>query len=334
MPNYNAYDTTDGGSDYDDDPSPELITTPYAAFEGELAAVFGTESQFGQSLGIAFENIEVTDGCLYVDPEKEKFKLFSWKKANDMSPQERFDRGEEPSVDDANDFMRKSYAGNDKEYELVAARISEVEDDDGNVIVESASKTRQVTFEGDGEVSFTDYEYLDGDIIPFGDVIMWYNGSTENGPSVSARSLAETLTEYGENAVDDEDDLYNWLNDATGSNVARDDFAGERVRFFTVSREGEDYTYNLPIVEDLSTGSRIQPNNRVADDDSESGDVPDSASYAEPVADFISSGERLDLDEDRAESLLTDLVNDADNSLTEELVEDAGGRDALVQQVV
>lgn len=341
-PNYNAYETTGDDSETnsdnsgnDNERSPELITTPYSMFEGRLGAVFGTDSDFGDSLGIAVEDITVIDGCLYVDADKEKFKLFSWQEANDMSPDERVERGEEPHATDANDFMRKKYAGNEKEYELVAARVPPVEDEDGEVVVEPSSRTRNVTFTGDG-VEFSEYEDLGGDVVPFGDVIMWYNGSQENGPSVSARSLAETLTEYGENAVADEDTIFGWLTDTSGSNIVRDDLADEQLRFFTVTREGENFTYNLPIVEDIGTGSRIYPNNRMEDEegDSDSGGIPDSASYAEPVADFLQSGERLELTEGRAGELLDDLAADDDNALNEELIEEAGGRDHLVEQVV
>lgn len=343
---YNAYETgdsTDSNSDSsgsENENSPELIVTPYATFEGNLAAVFGTNSQFGQSLGTVFEDIEVIDGCLYVDPDKQKFKLFSWQESNDMSPPERLDRGEDPSADDASDFIRKTYAGNSKEYELVAARVPEVTDEDGSVVIPASSKERTVTFDGD-DVSFGDWNDLGGDTIPFGDAIIWSNGSDEHGPSVTAKSLAETLTEYGENAVEDEDDLNNWLTDASGGNVVREDLANQRVRFFIIQKSSDQYTYNQPIIEHLNTGERVRPNNYSPEGDegnedssseANSGSAPES--YAEPVADFLQSGEKLDLTEDRAGMILDDLISDADNALTEELVEEAGGRDHLIQQVV
>lgn len=351
-PNYASYDGSDSTSSGDDndsadtgDEEPELIVTTYATFEGNLASAFGTDGNFGQSLGVVFEDIEVIDGCLYADPEKEKFKLFSWQESNDMSPQERLERGEEPSADDAKDFIRKSYAGNSKEYELVAARVPEITDDDGEVLVEASSKHREPTFTPDG-VEFSDWTDVGGDTIPFGDAITWWGGSQDHGPSVSSQSLAETLTKYGEAAVVSEDDNSNWLKDSTATNVLRDDLQDERVQFFIVQRDGENHPYNVPIVVDTDTGSRIQPNNRMDEDASEELAPPETGgdsgnshkagdqTYPEPLADFIRDGSNLSLDEDRADKLLDDLVSDSDNALTEEMIDDHGGRSDIIQQVV
>lgn len=344
------YDNYENGSSGSSDNNPELIFTTYSTVEFNLTSAFGTESEYGQSLGIAFEDTELVDGCLYADVEKEKFKLFSWQESNDMSPAERFDRGEEPSADDASDFIRKTYANNDKEYELVAARVQEVTDEDGEVVVEASSKRRDIDFLGDNEADFGEWEDLGGDTVEIGDFVSWYNGTADNGPSTSAKNLAETLTVYGDRAVQDEDDIFNWLNDDSGSDILRDELNGRRVRFFTVTRPGENYSYNLPIIEDVETGQRIRPNNY--DDDSgsdggtgnsnsgveESDAVQEAAeldeqSYPEPIADFISSGRRLELTEERAENLLDEMIADDDNSLTGEMVSDNGGRQQIVNQI-
>lgn len=334
---YADYETNDSGGDYDNEPNPEIIFTPYSEIEANLASTFGTESQYGQSLGVVFENVQLIDGCVYFDPEKEKHKLFSWQSANDMSPEERYDRGEEPSAEDADEFIRRTYVNNDKEYELLAARVPEVVDDDGETIIEASSRVRRVDI-GDGpdDHEYSEFEDFGGDPIDLDDYIAWYDGSSETGTSVSATVLAETLTEYGDLAVEDEDDIHNWLHDTTGQNVLRDDLDGRRVRFFTITRDSENYTYNEPVVEDAETGARIRADNRIE----ESEGVQEAAeqdsedrSYPEPIADFIQSGRSLSLTEDRAHKLLNDLIEDDDNSLTTEMVEDAGGADVLVDEV-
>lgn len=332
QPSYNQYEESGASTEN----RPELIFTPYSTVEASLSSTFGTSSEYGQSLGITFDDVEVVDGCLYVDADKQKFKLFSWQGANDMSPVERLNRDEDPSADDASDFIRKTYAGNDKEYELVGARVPEIADEDGDVLVEPSSKVRDVEFTSDG-TEFGDFEDLGGDTIDFKDVIAWYDGSTDNGASISAQSLAETLTVYGDRAVTNEDDIHGWLNDSSGENVLREELQDRRVRFFTVTRDGDNYTYNLPIVEDVETGEQIRPNNH-EDDPSDNDAVREAAaaderSYPEPIADFINSGRDLGLNRDRAGGLLDELVSDNDNALTEEMIEDNGGRDHLVEQV-
>jgi len=332
--NYDTYET--GGSSTSTDNSPELIVTTYSTFEGTLSATFGTSSQYGQSLGIAFEDVEIIDGCLYADTDKQKFKLFSWQDANDMSPQERLERGQEPSAGDADEFIRKKYAGTAKEYELVAARVPEITDEDGEVLVEASSRSRSIEFTDDG-ADFGEWNDLEGMTVPFDDAIMWYSGTEENGPTISSKILAETLTEYGEDAINDEDSIYDWLADDTGQNVLRDELRGRRVKFFVVTQQGDQYTYNKPVVLDVDTDAQINPNNRQSDDEEgggAAGGSSQSESRPEPVADFLQSGQRLELNEERAHKLLEDLIEDPDNAMTREMVDDEGGADELVEQVV
>lgn len=331
---YDKYDSGGGSSTND---NVELIFTPYSTIETEIGSVFGTDSEFGESLGVTFENVEIIDGCLYADPEKEKYKLFSWKDANDMSPVERLERGGDPSAEDANDFLRKTYAGNEKEYELVGARVQEVTDEDGEVVIEASSRVRDVEFgDEEGEIEFGEFEDIGGDVIEFEhEAISWYGGSTDHGPSVSSKQLAKVLTEYGEQAVADEDDLYNWLHDSSGSNVLREDLEGRRVRFFTVTRSGDKYTYNLPVVLDAETGHEIQVDNYddTVDETSEAvqeAEEADAGPYPEPIADFIESARDLDMTQERARTLLDDMISDEGQPITAEMVEDVGGREELV----
>jgi len=49
--------------------------------------------------------------------------------------------------------------------------------------------------------------------------------------------------------------------------------------------------------------------------------------------DFISTGDGIQLDEERANELLDDMIGDPDTSLTRELVEEAG-RERVIDEVV
>lgn len=338
---YDQYES--GGDGYEE--TPELIITTYSTVTAEVSRAFGTESEWGQSFGVNWSDVVIEDGLLYADPEKEKYKLFSWQDANDLSPAERYDHdGDDPTVDDAPDVLRKSYFNTDKTYELVAARQPELTDDDGNVVLEAESKERDLEFDGDGGVETGDYEYLDGDTIEAGDFTTWYSANDDNVP-VSSTVVADTLSEYGDNTTNDTDDAFDWLTDTTGDNILREDLEGRRIRYFVVVRPGENFNYNLPIIQDAETEAQIQPDNRAggtgnSDSGVEESDAVqkaaelDEGSYPEPIADFLSSGERLDLTEDRARNLLTDLIQDDENSLTSEMVTDYGGREVLVNQVI
>jgi hypothetical protein len=331
---YDSYSESSGGNGYD---NIELRFTPYAAVNLTVDRVFGSESQFGQSLGVNFSDVELEDGALYVDPEKEVYKLFSWKDVAGLSVSESLERGNEPTADDAPEVETKTYVGNEKTYELVAARVPEVTGPDGDIVLEATSKTRDVTVYDDGTIETDEWEDRGGDLVEVGDTITWYNGSEEYGPSASAKSIAETLTEYGSNAVVDEDDLYNWLPDTSGENIMRSDLEDRRLRFFTVTRESENgFTYHDPIFEDIQTDEQVTPNNRETESDAmqDAREADSNGTYPEPVADFVSSGKGLNLTRERAENLLDELLEDSDNSLTEGMLEESGGRDAMIQEVL
>lgn len=349
---YDSYGSTGGSSSGSQSENVELLYTPEASFEGTLSRVFGTSSQYGQSLGVVWEDVEITDGCLYYDVEKDKYKLFSWKKAAGMSPGDAIERGTTLTTDDADDTMTKTYAGNDKTYDLIAAVVEEVEDD-GEVLIEADSKSREVLTPG--EYDFSEWTDHGGDPVPFeDDMLSWYDGSEEYGPGTAAKGVAETLSEYGEDMVVDEDDIHGWLADDSGNNIVRDDLEGMRMEhFLTVATSESGFNYHVPHFIDVENGIEVVPDNRddggsEADDtearasgggsgNSDSGSALVQAAdntYPEPVADFIQSAQSLELDPDRASDLLDDMIGDGDTALTSEMVDEAGGRGVVIEEVV
>lgn len=353
MPNYDNFAGSSSSTDYNE--SIEMLTTPYATIEADLTRVFGTSSQYGESLGVNFSDPELVDGVVGYDAEKDKLKIFSWREAVGLSPEESLDRGNEPDATDVDDVITKTYVGNRKTYEVIAARMPEVEDDDGNVVVEASSRERSVTVEEDGALEFTPWESLDGEKPELEqDAVMWFDGSDEYGPSASSKRMARLTTSLGDEMIADEDDVHNWLGDTSGENVLRDDLQDRRVQYFKVERESENgNTYHVPILLDAETGAEVTVNNRGGsgneqqpDGDADgsgpasessgsfdSGESPDP--YPEPVANYINSVDRIDgMDEESAGELLDELIADSDNPMTEEYVEEAGGREQVLSEAV
>ncbi|WP_200531585.1 MULTISPECIES: hypothetical protein [unclassified Halorubrum] len=326
MYDYNSYEQDSGnnnsGSDNSggsNEPDKNLTITPYAPIEGEMTRVFGNANSWGQSLGIAMENVELVDGCLYHDPEKGKFKVFSWRDVVGIDPNDP--EAPEVSADDANQFLVKNYGGTEKRYELVEAVVMANDDDPADL----------------------------------GNVIMWYGGSDRFGPKSASKTLAKILTTHGRDAVVDDSDIHNWLADTSGDNILRGDLQGRRVGFFEVKKQSNqsDRKYHHPIVKDVETGADVTVANNTASEQGtlDGGNAPAEDGDAEPEAvadggaaaaqevpaaieDFISTCQTLGYDdEEKAEALLGDLVEDAGNDLTENLVEDFGGREAVVARV-
>ncbi|QRV15068.1 hypothetical protein JMJ58_19505 [Haloterrigena salifodinae] len=327
MYDYNSYESdsnensgSSSGSSGNNEPDKNLTITPYAPIEGEITRVFGNANNWGQSLGVAMENVELVDGCLYHDPEKGKFKVFSWREVVGIDP--AAPDAPEVSADDANQFLVKNYGGTEKRYELQEA-----------VVMAN-----------------------DEDPVPIGNTIMWYGGSDRFGPKSASKTLAKILTTYGREMVVDDSDIHNWLADTSGENLLRPDLQGRRFGFFEVKKQSNqsDRKYHHPIVKDAETGVdvTVQNDNSGQQGTLGSSDEADEAE-AEPepaavtdggpaqaaevppaIEDFISTCTTLGYDdEEKAATLLADLVEDAGNDLTENMVEEFGGEDAVVARV-
>lgn len=349
------YDShSDSGSSSDEDyDNIEVRFGTEATIHGAFDRAFGTTSEYGQSLGANMNNVRVDDGLLYYYPAQRRYKLFSWRATSGYHAAEAVERGMDVSLDDGPfepDMVEtESYGSGTQTYELVAARIPEVTNGD-ETIVEAQSMQRSVTSHEDGEnPEYSDFERLDGERPEVGDIITWYGADEEYGPNTTSKRMLEIITQFGSDSVVDEDDAHNWLPDTSGNDILRDDLHDRQVEFFRVTRSGEQYDYVVPIVKDLSTGAEIGPSNsqssagdsgneNTASDSGESDAVQqarenDTGEYPEPVADFLRSGKSLSLNEDRASNLLDELLADPDNSLTSGMVEDCGGRDALVNEI-
>lgn len=340
---YDSY----GGSSTGEYDNVELRFTPKSSVDATLDRVFGSGSNFGQSLGVNFSDVHLEDGALYFLPDGGYYKLFSWEQTTGFMPHEKVERGEEPTAEDADEILTKTYFGDQYTYELVAARVPEITDDDGNVVVEATSRSRELQGVEDGVPEFSEWMDNEGEKVRMNDdVITWWDGNSEYGASTSATSLLEKLTVYGQGSVVDGDDINNWLPDTSGDNILRDDLEGREVNFFVVRQESEDGNpYNLPIVVDNQTGEEISVSNRDGDSGNEEsgGDSQlvadakeaDEGDYPDPIAEFIESGRAMNMTHDRADGLLDELVSDESNSMTMEMIEDYfGDKESLIDEVV
>lgn len=259
---FNDYASGGSGGSYD---NTELRPTPNNIIEADIVRVFATNGQYGDSLGVVFENPALTYGGLYLDPEKGTFKSFSWEEMTGYTISESIENGDEPSADDAPEVLPKTYGDTKKRYHLVGAAVTEETDDDGNVIVEASSRARPFEYDEDeADVEFGEFEDLGGDPVEFGtDIIIWNDGSEDYGANATSLRLTELLTEQGDAAIGDEDDIYGWLNAPTGENLLREELEGRRVRFFIVRRQSQsnDRSYNHPVLEDVKTGEPLQRDN-------------------------------------------------------------------------
>lgn len=397
--NYNQYASSDndnsgsdsdgdsGGKDYPEDKN--LTLTPYAEIQGALVKVFGNENFYGHSLGISWEDVQLTNGCLYHDPDKDNYKIFSWKAVVGMDPGEGdFDAG------DANKFLMKTYGSTEKRYELVEAVHPDKDDP-----------------------------------VEIGNAVMWYSGSNAHGPKSASKTLSKILTDKGRDMFVEEDDWYDglsasdqkladldpthedhlswitgWLSDTSNENRLRSDLEGRRFNFFEVKKDSNnsDRKYHHPIVEDAQTETLVAMDNDASDSSGEkassetsgtldgsgegetatatdggqsrreeleamdysdlqslgsetegatgSGSTEDiiqgildaedgvpaaqtQSGVPEAITDFVSSvGQFSDFTRDRAETLLEDFITDDGLPLTQDLVDDFGGNDAVLAE--
>jgi len=331
--NDSSQNDSQSGSDGDYEEDTKIKTTPDAGFTGELRTVFGNENQWGQSLGIGWENAKIEDGVLYKHSEKDEYKLFSWAEIIGAHPSQ-YDR--QVSADEPNQYYTKDYNVTQVQYEFVGARIAETPelDDEGN-------STGEILCE---ESTAGGWE--------IGNAIIWASGNTT--PNPASKTLAKLLTKYGNGAVIEEEEaeargnagynddgefqhVYDWLTDTSNENVAREDLVGRELRFYKENRKSDqsDNFFHHPIVEDVKTGKSIRVQS--SSDDGQEGESEAEGELdgtPEPIQDYLNTVGGMEANETLARSLLDDMVEEADNNLTAAMVEDYGGEQALINEVV
>ncbi|MFC7191895.1 hypothetical protein ACFQL7_20635 [Halocatena marina] len=271
-----------------------------------------TSKSWGQSLGITMKNTRLVEGCLYKDVDKAKYKIFPWEKICGVTPEEG-----DLTEDDANPYYATSYGSTDKKYELIKARI--------------AGESEPVE-------------------IGIGNVLQWFGATKKYGAKSASKTLTKILTTPGEDLLNDTDDNHNWLHDTNETNLLRGDLEGRTFDMFLRKRDASDSdnTYFHPTVVDVELGRKVKPSNSsggssngsktdVSTESSgtlggESDQSDDTDDVPGPVNDFFATADRLDMDESGKVALLDDLIVDEENELTQDMIEEAGGRDNVLAQ--
>lgn len=312
--NYAAYSDDDTQTDSTDAPSGSgsrqdninLAMVPHAAIEGTLTKVFGNQNANGQSIGIVMDDVELVDGCLYYDADKDKHKVFPWTDVVGMGPDHDDFEG------NANKFLMKTYGSTEKRYELVESVVPEEDEPApiGSVIMwysgykENGPKAASVTL---AKVLTRQGRDM---VLSKDDINNW---------------LADTSNENVLRA-DLQDRRVAFFEVKKDSNTS-------------------DRKFHHPIVIDTETDATITVANgggdggaqsdEAAADGDESGDATDEADGTpEPISDFIATCESLGFDDrERAQTLLDDLVADEGNDLTADMVDEFGGTDAVLDAV-
>lgn len=323
---YDSYAEDSGSSgDYDDDEVDARISTN-ATIEGVVDKAFGTDPGWAQSLGVVFNDVTLVDGLVYGDVDKDTIKIFSWEDVSGFSLDGWVERGDEVSIDElADEIVAREYGQTNKTYELIGARIPEADDYGPETFMQDFTVTEDGVEIGD------EVDVEDGPI-PLPDLLQWHNGSDEYGVSASSKALVHLLTEEGGDLLNDTDDIQNWLNDTSGDNLLRRELEGRRLVYFSVMRDSNesDNQFKAPVLIDAQTGEEVFVSGSGDSEAVEEGRAADEGVYPAPVVEYINTGEALNLNEERAGDILDQLLEDDDNSLTPELVEEAGGRDELI----
>ena len=172
---------------------------------------------------------------------------------------------------------------------------------------------------------------------------MW-EAASEHGPNSSAKATAKVLSNFGNDAVIDEDSQFEWL----AENVElRPEVVGMGIIYAKVQRESDqsDHKFYYPIFVDAETGNQLRAGDNTggspeSTEDTSSGSsgpsaTDDGADTSEagdgPVAEFYDTCKELSIDTEPAVlGLLEDMVEDDDNDLTASMVDEEEILDDLV----
>lgn len=313
---YGNDSTTTSGSSDDGDRERDLTLKwkPYATFRGVLDSVYGSSSQWGQAIGIKFTDGKLVDGVVMerLDDEGEPdgtIKLFPWESMPVVL-------GDDLEASDAPEVHTEEFVGDTYRYRLLGARIEENEDP--------------------------------AEPIELGNFMVWESGSKK--PSATAKVLAQLFTEAGPDAIVDREDINNWLD--TDNIEPRADLLGRELDVFKVEKPGDEYDFHAPVVidtkldEQIIVSSRVESDNATeaaaeteddpspSDDDESAEEDAGAAEFPEPVQDFVEFCTDFGLD-DETQILdnLNDMAGDDGNSLSQDMVDEAG-EDAILASIL
>ncbi len=310
-----------GSGDYDDDVN--LKMEPPAKVRGTLDGVFNSESPYGQSLGINIKDVTLVDGIAghslkdedgdpeqTGEPDMGAIKVLSWDAESSIPV-----LSEDTTPDDVPGIVQRNYVGSSYYYDVEAARLEEDPNGVGNPNVPE-------------------------DEIPLADSMVMFAGSTDNGPKSKSKTLSKILCAQGADVVLDEDSQDAWLD---GDAALREDLVGREVIIAMTTKESDETgrTFHHPFVLDAKTNHPIFVSNEVPEEDDEDSPEDDADDEEEDESNgtpddvqsfYDTCGELSITNEGAVSELLTEMMEDGD--VSEEQVEEAGGKDEVVATVV
>lgn len=283
MTRYNTFANGNGNSsgnngDYDD---VTLKLQKYSAIAITGDRVNAFESQYGESLIVGFEDVEVLDGIVFQRDDKPgTWKVLSHAKffgVDEETGAVLNGNDEEMSAQDVLEHPRvlgfsETFGGTDYFYTPVGAVV-----------------------EGTGDIATNDdlgVETNDNGIV-VGEVSMLLSNKSW------VRTFGKLLTAQGEDLINTEfdengdevpiTDSSGWLSTLEPS--LRDGIEGRRMELFVIEETaefgGEEYTYTTPVLLDQKTGERITIDNDVSEmeaDDAQEAEAPTPAADGGAVA--------------------------------------------------
>jgi hypothetical protein len=300
-------DNTSSDNDYEDEDRADLKMSLRTAINGELQRLGQyTHDQYGTSLIVNIDDVDVLDGIVMEKSDKEEsYKLFSWDEFG-------FERDEDGviqvSEEQAPGRQKIDVGGTSHVYEPVA-------------------------YVAEGNPDFQDSFWLD-------DVVMWM------GVSSKSRTFAEIVSVLGEQAVVQETwtDSHDWLHE--DADELRPELQGKEIELFyklneytTTNNEGDEVerSYKQAVVIDQESGEPVEKLEEPQVDVDGTSDVGNEAPdelppEAHPVLDFYRDSIEQDMDvpKDSIRSMLEDSLPNTENpdEYVDVIIEQAEGQTA------
>ena len=327
-------DSNDNSDSYDDDPQAFQIA-PYSTIEGVPQRLFGTDSPYGETSAVVWDDVELIDGAVYENDANGKWRLFSWQDVAGRPVSSFLEDGNDFTADRAQQYMRQTYGSNDIEYSLVMARVPEQVTESGEVIQEPTA----VAVDDGSMVE------INPESVSLPEIIIWQSANGD-APSAGDRTTVKYMAEQGHDIVQEDYGDGEWLTDTSGNDFLRDDLRGRRLQYFLVKKQSNasQYMFTHPVLWDVELEQEVRiKNSQSPDGDGEAsgadGASESSASPSEngstpaPLGRFYTQAAGLELDESGAFRLLEDMV-EGENGLTQEMVDNNGGEQAVVNEVL
>lgn len=318
--------------------APTFRTSPFTKLGGNFERAMEGSSDWGQSIGVVYENGTLVDGIVALGETKHGnpvYKTFAISDAPVMV-------NEDLSVDDLSPILT---AGREnKQFYVIAARIEANEDEgygtsgkifaqfgggteprgDADSLAEAQDAYDTLCENEDDPAAPIPLELLgltDDSDAPEDRFAVW-ESSTKHGPNSSAKTTTKVLTEQGAAAVLDPDAKFNWLDESVNLRPELQDMRVTYAKVKKASNKSDNDFHHVIFVDD-ATGNTLRPDNAnggsqnddsaaQAESESES-ETPEAVTDGgdDPMGEFYDAIEEIGVDTENAViGLMGDMIED------------------------